>query len=78
MEKKIDNIETHLKDGISDLKSIIEKQWRTFATKSDHEKNSKEIELLVERQDKYDKWFSWGMKIIWSVILLAILWLILI
>jgi hypothetical protein len=26
MEKKIDNIETHLKDGISDLKSIIEKQ----------------------------------------------------
>lgn len=70
MKEKVNQIEKHLSDWISDIKNIIEKQSSSFVTKSEY-KNSE------ARLSRIEKGFLWviglfATAIIWAIINLII------
>lgn len=60
MSENIREMKKELKEGISEIKHIIEKQAETFATKAEHKENQTKI--------------NWIIKIIWTFWVAIILW----
>ncbi len=59
MKNEVSEIKLHVKEGIADIKQIIEKQAETFATKAEHRENSTKINWVIKVM-----WTFWVVGII--------------